>query len=268
MAADHVGAHLQGLHLADVDAHGGVELQGAAAGGHFRVAVGHADLLTELVDEDDDAVGLGDAACQLPQRLAHQSRVKPHKALAHLALNFRTGHQSGHRVHYHQIHCAGAHQLFGDLQSLLAGVRLGDEHGVDVHTQRLGVGGIHSVFGVDIGHFAAHLLSLRHHMECQGGLAGGFRPVDFNDAPTRQAADAQRQVQGQGTGGDGVHLHIGSVAHAHDRTFAIRTLDLGDGSGQCFLLISGGSSGVCTVVFLCCCHKIPSSFSKIRFMCV
>src|SRR5699024_9802034 len=65
--ADDLGAALQGLDTPHVDAHRGIELQGPAASGDLRVAVDHAHLLAQLVDEDDDTVGLGDAAGQLPQ---------------------------------------------------------------------------------------------------------------------------------------------------------------------------------------------------------
>ncbi len=46
---------------ADVDADRGVELQGPPAGRGFGVAEHHADLLANLVDEDDGALALGDA---------------------------------------------------------------------------------------------------------------------------------------------------------------------------------------------------------------
>ena len=45
-------AVLDGADLADVQAHGGVELQGVAAGGGLGVAEHHPDLHADLVDED------------------------------------------------------------------------------------------------------------------------------------------------------------------------------------------------------------------------
>ena len=70
--ADDLGAVLDGLGAADVDPDGRVELQRVAAGGRLGVAVHDADLHTQLVDEDDDAVGLGNVAGELPQRLRHE----------------------------------------------------------------------------------------------------------------------------------------------------------------------------------------------------
>jgi hypothetical protein len=51
-AADDVGAVLDRVHLADVKAHRGVELEREAAGRHLGAAEHNADLLPQLVDED------------------------------------------------------------------------------------------------------------------------------------------------------------------------------------------------------------------------
>jgi hypothetical protein len=57
---------LDGAGAANVQAHRSVELECVAAGGGFGGAEHHADLHSDLVDEDDHAVGLldgGSAAC-------------------------------------------------------------------------------------------------------------------------------------------------------------------------------------------------------------
>jgi predicted nucleic acid-binding protein len=54
----------------------------------------------------------------------------------------------------------------------------------------------------------------------QGGLAGAFRPVDFGDAPARDAARAQGAVEGQGTGGDDVDLQVARLSQPHHGTLA------------------------------------------------
>ena len=53
---------------------------------------------------------------------------------------------------------------------------------------------------VDERRHAAGLLRLRDDMQRHGGLAGGFRAVDLDDAAARQAAHAQRHVQIQASG--------------------------------------------------------------------
>ena len=126
--ADDLRAVLDGFGAADIDTDGRVELQRVAASGRFGVAVHDADLHTQLVDEDDDAVGLGDIARELPQRLRHETRLQTDERIAHFALNFRARRQCRDRVDDDDVHCAGAHQRVCDLQRLLAGIRLGDEH--------------------------------------------------------------------------------------------------------------------------------------------
>ena len=51
-------AFLDVLDAADVEAHRGVELERRAAGGGLGVAEHDADLLADLVDEDDAGLGL------------------------------------------------------------------------------------------------------------------------------------------------------------------------------------------------------------------
>lgn len=137
-----------------------------------------------------------------------------------------TGDQSGHGVHHHHVDGAGADQGLGDFQGLLAGVRLGDQHILDPHAQGPGIGGIQGVLGVHKGHLAAQLLGLGQNVQGQGGLTGGLRPVDLDDAPPGHAADAQGQVQGQGAGGDGLHVGLGVFAVSHDGALAVHLLDL------------------------------------------
>ncbi len=93
--ADHVRALLQRLNAPDIQHHRGVELQGASAGGCFRVAEHDADFFADLVDKDRRRVGLGDGAVQLPHGLRHQAGLQAHVAVAHLAFNLGFRHQRG-----------------------------------------------------------------------------------------------------------------------------------------------------------------------------
>ena len=204
--AHHLAAVFQGFDAADVDPDGSIELQGPSAGGDLRVAVHDAHLFAELVDEDDDGIGLAHGAGELPESLAHQPGMKAHIAVAHLALDLRPGHQGGNGVHHDDIDGAGTHQSLRNFQGLLTGVRLGDQHFINIYTQSTGIGGVQGVLGVHKGHLAPLFLGLCRHMEGQGGLTGGFRPVDFHDTAPGQAAHPQRHVQRQGAGGDHVHL--------------------------------------------------------------
>ena len=166
-------------------------------------------------------------AGQLAQRLAHQPRLQAGQGIAHLAFQFGLGGQRRDRVDHHDVDAAGAHQRVGDLQRLFAGVGLGDQHFVDVHAQLLGIDRIERMFGVDIGGDAALLLDLGHDMQRQGGLARGFRTINFDHPAARQAADAQRDVQAQGAGGDGIGRQAQvAAAQLHHRALAEGPVDL------------------------------------------
>jgi hypothetical protein len=66
-------------------------------------------------------------------------------------------------------------------------------------------------------------------VERERRLAGALRPVDLDDAPARQAADAQRYVEAERAGGDDLDLGpLAAVAEPHDRALAERALDLRD----------------------------------------
>ena len=178
--------------------------------------------------------------------------MEAHKAVAHLALDLRPGHQGRHGVHHHHINGAGAHQGLGDLQGLLAGIGLGNEHILDLHAQSPGIGGVQGVLGVHEGHLAALLLGLGQNVQGQGGLARGLGAVDLNDAPLGNAADAQGHIQGQGAGGNGLYIGLGVIAVAHDGALAVQALDLLHGPLQGLFLVGlvhhRGGGGL----FLCC----------------
>src|SRR6478736_5752212 len=69
--------------MADVEAHGGVELQRLATRG----------LLGELVDEDRGRARGVERTGQLAQGLRHQARLEAHVAVTHLALDLGTRHE-------------------------------------------------------------------------------------------------------------------------------------------------------------------------------
>ena len=159
-------------------------------------------------------------------------------AVAHVALDLGLGNQRGHGVDDHHVDGAGAHQRLADVQRLLAVVRLGHVELVDVHAQLLGVHRIQRVLGVDERGGAAHLLGLRNAVQRHGGLTGGFRPVDLNDAALGQSAHAQREVQLQAARGDDLHLHLARrIAQLHHRALAEVLLNLAQRDLQRLLAI-------------------------------
>ena len=133
--ADDSTVVFQGLYAAQVYAHGAVELEGAAAGGHLRVAEDDADLLPQLVDEDEGGPGVGHGGGELAQRLRHEARLQPGQGIAHITLDLRAGDEGGDAIDHYDVDGVGAYERLADLQRLLAGIWLGDQHVLDVDAE-------------------------------------------------------------------------------------------------------------------------------------
>jgi hypothetical protein len=99
------------------------------------------------------------------------------------------------------------------------------------------------VLGVDERRDAAGGLGVGYRVQCDGGLTRGFRAVDLDDPAARQAADAQRHVQGDGTGRDDRDRLTDLVTEAHHRTLAETLLDLRERQFEGLLAI-----GACAMV--------------------
>ena len=153
--------------------------------------------------------------------------------VAHLAFDLGLRRERGDGVDHHDVDRAGAHQHVGDLERLLAGVGLRDQHVVDVHAELFRVDGVERVLRVDERRGAPLLLRLRDHLQGERGLARGLGSEDLDDAPARQAADPERDVQTERPGRHDVHVAHGlGVAHAHDRALAELLLDLAESRAQ------------------------------------
>ena len=99
-----LGAPLEGLNPANVQAHRCIKLEGVTTGGGFRIAVGDTDLLAQLVEEDHGAAGFTDVAGDLAHGLAHQASLGTHSQVPHFTFNFSAGGQGRHRVDHHDVH--------------------------------------------------------------------------------------------------------------------------------------------------------------------
>ena len=229
-----LGALFQGLNAANIEPHGGIELEGVPPGSGFGVAVGNADFLPQLVKENHRALGFADAAGNFPQRLAHQAGLQTHVGIAHFPFNFRPGHQRRHRVHHHHIDGRRPHQLINHFEAHFSGIRLGDEQFVNVHPQRLGIERIEGVFRIHKGRHPTRFLYLGDGMEGDGGFPGTLWAIDFNHAAFGQTTP-QGQIQGERPGRDGFDLHPAGFAQTHNRPFAIVALNLVEYQGEGFL---------------------------------
>ena len=226
--ADHVVALGDLLAAAHFDAHGSVELEGAAARRRLRgpFGVARGDRGAQLVDEHDHAVAAGDRSGEATQSVGHQARLQAHLALADRAVDLRLRRQRRHRVDDDDVHGAAAHQRLEDEKRLFAAVRLRQVERFDLHAQCRRETRIESVFGVDEGRHAAGLLRFGNGVQRQRGLAAALRSEDLDDAAAGKTADAERHVQRQDARGDHFHVCRVALAEAHDRTVAELAADV------------------------------------------
>src|SRR5438093_1090434 len=229
-AADHLVAVLEGAEAADVEPHGGVELERVAARRGLGVAEHDADLHADLVDEDDDGPRLGDGPGQLAERLRHEPRLEAHLRIAHVALDLGARDQGSNRIDDQHVERARAHQRVGDLERLLAVVGLRDEEVLGLDAELARVAHVERVLRVDEGADAAALLALGDELERERGLARRLRSVDLDHAPARDAADAERDIEAERArrqAGDVLRQRL--LAELHDGALAELLLDLADG---------------------------------------
>ena len=110
------------------------------------------------------------------------------------------------------------------------------------------------MLGVDEGRVSAGLLRVGHGVQRDRGLTRGFGTVDLDHTAARQAADAQRHVQGERAGGD--HLNRGTivVTQAHNGALAELLIDLRQGYFE--RLVAVVRDGLCRGCFTGC-HDDP-----------
>jgi hypothetical protein len=93
------------------------------------------------------------------------------------------------------------------------------------------------VLGINERSGAAQLLAFGNGLQGQGGLARGFRAVDFHHAALGQAADTQRNIQHQRTRRNHLDRLDHTITHTHHRAFAELLFDLAQGGGKGTLLV-------------------------------
>ena len=82
------------------------------------------------------------------------------------------------------------------------------------------------MLGVDERALPAGLLRLGDDLRGEGGLPGGLRAEDLDDAAAGDAADAEGVVERDRAGRDGVDGDVRGVAHLHDGALPELLLDL------------------------------------------
>jgi hypothetical protein len=138
--ADHLGAVLDRLDAADLEADRRVELERTAPWCDLRRAVDHADLLSQLVDEDAIVFDLLSVPVSLRSAWDMRRACRP-TWLSPISPSISARGVSARPSRSRRRRCARADQHVGDLESLLTRVGLGDQQLVDVDADRLGVDG-------------------------------------------------------------------------------------------------------------------------------
>ncbi len=125
--ADDIFAIFQLTDAADVDAAGGIKLQGAATRRGFGAAEHDADFFADLVDEDHTGFAFGNGAGQLAHGLAHKASLEADVSVAHFAIEFLLRHQGGNGVDDDDVDSVAFDEHFGDVHRFFAAAGLADE---------------------------------------------------------------------------------------------------------------------------------------------
>src|SRR5580700_8421728 len=142
-------------------------------------------------------------------------------AVAHFAFEFGARHEGRDRIDDEHVDGARADQRVRDLERLLAGIGLRNQQIVNIDAEFAGIGRVECVLGIDEGAGAAAALRFSNDMQGERCLAGALWPVNLDNPPARQPADAERDVETQRSGR--YDLGIGGClarSELHDRTLA------------------------------------------------
>src|SRR6185437_13474045 len=113
------------------------------------------------------------------------------------------------------------------------------------------------VLGVDERGDTAAPLRVGDGVQGERGLAGALRAVDLDDPAAREAADAERGVQGDRAGRDHLDGRAGLVAEPHDGAPAELTLDLRERGLQRLLPVAATAAPGARLIAGCHC-ELPS----------
>src|SRR5690625_2400162 len=189
---DNLGSVLNRTNSADIHSNRRIELQRAAAGGRLGATEHHTDLLTDLVDEDEDGLRPVDGTGQLTQRLAHKARLKADVAVAHVALDLGLRNERRHGVDNDHIERAATYEHVADIERLPTGIRLRDEKLLEIDTELSCIRRIEGMLGVDKRSCPAEPLCLCDDVSGERCLTRRLRAVNFDNAATWHATYAQR----------------------------------------------------------------------------
>src|SRR5262245_32508807 len=123
-APDYILPFLDRFTPADIQPDRRIELERVAPGRRLGIAEHDAELHANLVDEDDRRLRFRDGGRELSQGLRHQSGLKAHVGIAHLAFDLSPWRQRSHRIHDNHIDGTAANERLCNFQGLFTRIRL------------------------------------------------------------------------------------------------------------------------------------------------
>ena len=119
------------------------------------------------------------------------------------------------------------HKRIYDLKRLLSRIGLRNQEVLRIHAQFTCVLRIQCMLRIDECSKSSGLLGFGDHVKSDRCLAGGFRPVDFDNTSAWNATDTESDIKRQDTSRYDVDIHVClGLAKAHDRSFSMRLLNL------------------------------------------
>ena len=237
-----LGAVLERLDAPDVEAHGGVELERAAARRRLGRAEHHADLLAQLVGEHAHRAAAVERARELAQGLAHEPRLDADEASRRSRPRARPSARAPRPSRCRRCRSRPSAPAARRSPAPARPSRAARRGARRCRRRWRRHSRVHRVLRVDERARPAGLLRLGEDVVAERRLTGRLRPEDLDDAPARDAADPEREVERERAGRDRRNRDVGLVAHAHDRALAERLLDLSERRRQRLILRSAISS--------------------------
>ena len=148
--------------------------------------------------------------------------------IAHVALNFGSGHKRRHRIDHDDVHGIRTHQRFADFERLLAGIGLAHQEVFETDAEVARVSGVDGVFDIDVGGSPAGLLGFGHDVLRKCALAGGLRPENLRHTTARDPAYAEGDVERERPGRNDFDRSGAGLAELDDGAPAELFLDLGE----------------------------------------
>lgn len=167
--------------MMDVEMNRGVEFQCVIIGSGFWVIEYYINFYMDLVDEDQQCVGLFQVICQFMYCLVYYMCCKVYVRVVDFVFDFCFWCQCRYGVNDDNVYCVRMCQGVIDFQCLFVGVWLGVQQVIDIDVQFMCVDWVQCVFSIDKCIGFIFMLCCGDYLQRQRGFIGRFWFVDFDD---------------------------------------------------------------------------------------